>query len=506
MSISKFVRRVLGLKPAPRQPGKRRSLVPFLERLEERNCPALTWEWASIGAMGGDTSWSNPNGKDWKVGGAYQAAGKYPGQADDDEVDFNDPLTKSATLDVPLPKHINKLSITNWRDTLTLNNDLIVSGGGGVFVLSDSSTISLAPATTLWLTNLGPSSWSDGIITGAAATSLFIVNGTALSTAIPMGATSIPGGLSVNMIIQGAGINTGSFTIINASGNLYLTGTDNIIEVATGGALNLSEQIPVAGQQNTKGGIALDAAHTGTLAVQVDAGGILRRSDSIGSTPGIVDQVNIDGAVYNLGGTVLVDSNNSGNDVMLYISGNDVANYSYWQKTGVNGLLSVTAGANLKAKATYQIDIGTVELTPPAGGNAADELDGAGLNFGNAVATKLTFVDLWAPMGVPGTVTVQGPVTLAAKTTTTLNYNGGNNTADLLDVKNGALTLAGTLKLMSNGSGKPTQPLNFLDDSGAAPAMVGAFASITGDIVGAMYASRKVVQNGQPTYYEVTIT
>jgi hypothetical protein len=109
--------------------------------------------------------------------------------------------------------------------------------------------------------------------------------------------------------------------------------------------------------------------------------------------------------------------------------------------------------------------------------------------------------------GTPGQVTIQGPVTLPANTTTTLNFNGVNNTADLLDVKNGTLTLNGILKLLSNDRvTKPTQALNFLDDSGAAPVIAGAFTSITGNIPMAAYAGQVVVNNPQLKYYQVTIT
>ena len=124
-----------------------------------------------------------------------------------------------------------------------------------------------------------------------------------------------------------------------------------------------------------------------------------------------------------------------------------------------------------------------------------------GLNFGNANRTSLIFVD---SAGTPGTVTVTGPVTLAANTTTTLNFNGANNVADLLDVHNGALTLNGTLSLRSLDGKKPTQPFDFLDDSGQ-PMINGAFTSIKDDAGGMNDTGQVVKPNGQLWQYQVTI-
>jgi len=210
----------------------------------------------------------------------------------------------------------------------------------------------------------------------------------------------------------------------------------------------------------------------------------------------VPDQISIAAPVYNLGGTVQVAAGD-----MLNLTGKDASGYSYWQKTGSTALLQLDNGANINAAGTYQIDIGTVKLTAPGGGRA-DELDGAGLNFGNANATSLTFVDAGV---TPGTVTVQGPVTLAANTTTTLNFTGGSNTADLLDVKNGTLTLNGTLKLNSTDNKKPTAALNFLDDSGFGPSIAGNFTSITDSLNGTDVGA-KVTNNPQLIYYQVTIS
>jgi hypothetical protein len=212
----------------------------------------------------------------------------------------------------------------------------------------------------------------------------------------------------------------------------------------------------------------------------------------------VPDQVRIAGQIHNVGGLVDV-----GAGEMLRIAGIDGRNVSYWQELDARARLLLESGANLNAVGIFEIDFGAVQLTAPSGGTA-DELDGQGLIFGNANPTSLTFVDSTA--GTPGTVTIQGPVTLAGNTITTLNYNGGNNTADLLDVKNGALTLAGTLKLMSGGTGKPNNWLNFFDDSGPGPVINGNFATFTGDIAGAQYANRQVVNNPQLVYYQVRIT
>jgi hypothetical protein len=139
---------------------------------------------------------------------------------------------------------------------------------------------------------------------------------------------------------------------------------------------------------------------------------------------------------------------------------------------------------NINATGTYQIDMGTVQLAA----TGTDELDGAGLIFGSDNFTYLTVVDV---LGGPGTVTVQGPVTMAAKTITTMNYQGGNNAGDTLDVRGGTLTLAGTLNLLSSDSKPLTQPVIFFDDAGVGANMVGAFASITDSLFSAYKGNLK---------------
>jgi hypothetical protein len=386
-----------------------------------------------------------------------------------------------------------------WNNTLTLNQSLTVqsqAGANGDFLLTNNATITLGNNVSLWLNSLLPgwgndSYWTRGVINGGSGSSVNI-NSSQLWVTKSAGGLGV-GGLGTNMAIQGP-TQPGKVTLTNMVNNLTLTGASNYIDVQAGGYLDLNQSITANGQQNTLGGIALGGAHTGTLAVQVESGGELDR-DGV-NTVGVPDQVLIAGAVYNMGGTVSVGAWD-----MLNITGKDAAGISYCQQTGAAGILKVAADGNIDAAGTYQINVGTVQLTV-AGGGTADELDGAGLIFGNTNLTSLTLVDLNS--GTPGTVTVQGPVTLAANTTTTENFNGTNNTADLLDVHNGTLTLAGTLKLLSGRSGKPTQPLNFLDDSGNTPAIAGGFASITDDVHGTD-TGQVVPNNPYLDYYQVTI-
>jgi hypothetical protein len=283
-----------------------------------------------------------------------------------------------------------------------------------------------------------------------------------------------------------------TFTLDGLTNNLTLTGTNNYIDVGSGSALVFQQNIG-PGNAGT-GGIALGGAHTGPLAVQVEVNGKLLRTDPSYSYATAPDQVTIGGSVTNMGGTVEVDAGTS-----LQISGtNGFA--SYWQ-FGEFATLKLASHANITAAGMYYIDGGTVLLTAPSGGSA-DELDGAGVEFGNDDFTFLTIVD--STTGTPGTVTIQGGVSLAASTTTTLNFNGTNNTADLLDVESGGLNLAGALYLKSGGSAKPTQPLNFLDDQ-AQPGIWGAFASLTTDIAN-VTCTGTVVPGATADYYQVTFT
>ena len=106
------------------------------------------------------------------------------------------------------------------------------------------------------------------------------------------------------------------------------------------------------------------------------------------------------------------------------------------------------------------------------------ELDGAGLTFGNTNATSF-FINDSVP-GTPGTIVVQGAVTLDAMTTTTMNCNAATNTADLLVDNTGAITLGGTLSItIKGGMGAPNQPLIFFQDGGGKPSITGNFKPIT---------------------------
>jgi hypothetical protein len=156
--------------------------------------------------------------------------------------------------------------------------------------------------------------------------------------------------------------------------------------------------------------------------------------------------------------------------------------------------------SNINAVGKYQIDIGKVALTALSGCDA-DELDGAGLIFGNANNTFFEILDSTA--GQPGGVNITGPVTLAANTRLTMNYSGANNTADLLFVR-GLLTLNGTLVLNSveNPPQKPTAALDFLGDS--VGAINGTFASFDGNVpMPVTYTGRQ--DPLQPGFYQVTI-
>jgi hypothetical protein len=123
--------------------------------------------------------------------------------------------------------------------------------------------------------------------------------------------------------------------------------------------------------------------------------------------------------------------------------------------SSTTGSLKIDNGANINAAGGYLIDAGLVHFR-----GSGDELDGAGPTFTTAYATHLTIVDV---ANTQGTVTVQGAVPLAAATTTTMNYKGRANTADVLDVRKGSLSLNGSLYLVSLDGSKPTQgTLSFL--------------------------------------------
>lgn len=459
------------LDPAQSRTRKSRRCGLRLEALEARHCPSGTWSW--LGPAGGDGLWSNPSGQNWNHNGALAPANQYPGVSGqtDDVVQFRVINATSATMDVPLIS-LRSLEITNWWGTLTVNFPMWVSGQTGDFLLTTSATIQLAAGSFLSLSDLGTATsnlWDEGLIAGGPNTQFNII-GSLLNV------SDVPSGLGTIVSLKKSTTTglTGVVQMSSMTTNLTLTGANTYIDAGDGGVLNLSQVIGAAGQQGTEGGIALGAGHTDTLAVQVEGGGLLERTGT--PVAGVSDQVAIAGNVKNLGGTVQLSPS-----TMLNITGRDAFGYSYWQKVSANGLLYVMANANISATGTYQIDAGAVNLTAVTRGNA-DELDGAGLVFGNSNPTTLALLD--ATGSTPGTVTVQGPVTLAQNTTTRLNFSGANNAADLLSVHNGALTLNGGLSLHGYNGAKPTVALTFLNDLGGTPSILGAFASIRDDVGG----------------------
>jgi hypothetical protein len=409
----------------------------------------------------------------------------------DDTVQFNNTPPGPCTLDVAI-NTLQQLSITNWLDTLTLNNGVTIEGARGSFVLSDASTIVLNNDSGLTLFNAqGGSAWSAGsIIAGTTGDPPQTSNSTFYVSGCSLGISGAPAALGVNMLLQNTRVNgpTGLVTLDNMTANLPLTGVSNKIECGNGGTLWLKQDISAAGQMDARGGISLGGAHTGSLAVQVDTGGILQRLGAGGVSP---NSVSVAGAVYNQGGKVDVGTGR------LNITGEDADDNSYWQDTGANALLNVRSDGTIKGAGNFLIDVGTVQVTPPSSGNGP-AIDSAELIFGNDSNTYLTVVDSG---GTQGTVTIKGPVTLAANTTTTLSFSGANDTSDLLDVQ-GTLTLAGTLSL--NGDEKPDDTLYFLDSSGAGATINGDFAQITNN-VGGTASGDKVQINGQLWYYEVDI-
>lgn len=417
--------------------------------------------WNDPAGTGGD--WSTTN--EWLFNGALPAAGTFPGLKAGDMVSFASPGAGSCTLDVGLRNPLASLSILDWGKTLALTHNLSVANGS--FTLADASTISLGPGFNLTLTDLSAlSTWSAGTITGGGG-STFNLDGSTLYTGTGT-VSGTPADLGTNMTIEQSTKNSAAFVLSNMTNNLPLTDTDTYIDVGNGGTLVLSQHIAAAANNNAQGGIAFGPAHAANSpAIQVEVGGSLVRSDT--PTQGVPDSVSIAGAVHNAGGAVTVTQ------AQLTISGADANGYSYWQELAGTPVLTVGAGANISAPAgTYQIDFGPVDLTATSGAST-DMLDGKGLNFGNGV-TSLNIADSQA--GTPGTIIVQGSVTLAANTTTLMNCNSATNTADLLEDNTGTITLAGTLNLTITGAQAPNAPLTFFQDGGPGAKIAGAFVSI----------------------------
>jgi hypothetical protein len=476
-------------------PRRRSRFRPQLEALEDRWCPAGLWSW--IGPVGGDGLWSNPNGVDWKdPNGNVAGKNQYPGLVAGDGAGFYNLNAGTATLDVQLPNNLAALHFEGWGGTLTLNNTLKVTGNTGNFTLDDGTTINIGANKQLILVDLGGSNvsfWEEGTISGASGAS-FVVSGTTLTVTAGAGLFGPDHTLSTQMTIMKSSATqvVGAVQLLGMRDNLLLNGTfNNYIDVLNGGQLLLKQHIAAAGQANMRGGIDVGAGHTGNPAVWVESGGEMDREDF--PAAGVLDQVEIAGAVYNSDGIVQVL-----NGSLLNLTKSDAFGYSYWQKLSTNPSLKIDNGSNINAAGTYQINAGLVQFR-----GSGDELDGAGLVFGNFQATTLAIADMGT---TTGKVTIQGPVTMAAQTTTNLNYNGGTNQADLLDVKNGVLTLAGTLKLFSLDGNKPTVPLVFLDDSGPGAAINGAFATINGSLPPPVtYTGQVVNVNATLVNYQVTI-
>jgi len=491
-------------REAPQPTPRVRTARLGLAMLEDRWCPAGTWTWN--GPIGGG-DWSNAAGTNWLLNGAAVQANQYPGMANslNDIVQFTNGSTGPATLDVSI-NFLQGLNISGWNDTLTLNQSLTVYGTAmnvGQFTLTDAtSSIVLANNSVLELAGNTSGTWSGGTIsagTGPAGTSnsTFYIFGALLGINSGMlgGGGVGPTGLGVNMLLHkndGSGT-SGIVDIENMGGNLPLTGASNYIEVDDGGILRLDQAISTAGTQDTLGGISFAAAHTGTLSIQIDSGGELDRSGTWFSN--VPNSVSVAGVIDNFG-KVAVSGNN-----ILNITGTDDSIHSgmsFWQASNDTALLQVGSAGQLKAAGAFYIDSGTVQLTAPGGGTLT-ELDGTGVQFGGDSATNLTVVDSVA--GMQGTVAIGGDLWLGSLTTTTLNFNGATNTADLLDVR-GELVLAGTLQL--NGNQKPTQALYFLDSSGGNADISGSIR--IQDNVGGTDTGTTVNFNAQLIYYQVTIT
>ena len=457
LNLMSVFRKLFGHAATSRPRWRTRRMVRLQgpEVLEARLTPANLWEW--VAPAGGDGLWNNPNGGNWNVNGAAAAAGTYPGMPNsvNDAVVFDNPLAGPCTLNVPLAQ-LHDLDLNGWGNTLALNDDVTVNGSAnanGSFELSDGSTINLSRNTTLnLLTILLNATWSSGNINGGAGSAVY-VTGTSLNISDVAGSLSGP-----DLIIRKDAAltpNDGNVTLSNMTGNLQLNGQSNVIDVQNGGYLNLNQSV-AAGQQNLQGGIDVNNP-LNRVAVKVESGGQLER----GGLPvqGVPDQVKIGGAVYNFGGTVVVDPNN-----MLSIQGADINGYSYWQQGTVpSALLKVARSGNLSG-GVFFIDIGKVSLETAS--TNPDELDttGLGLYFNN---THPTTLQIDGPGS--GSVVVQGLVTLAANTTTTMNYVGSQNTAGVLNVSNGTLKLAGKLSLTTIDGKQPTQALTFLEDTGNSP-------------------------------------
>src|SRR5262249_50566575 len=102
-----------------RKHARRLSFRPRVEALEERWCPAGTWEWDGAGP---GISWSNPAGGNWIHDGIVAPANNYPGMvgSQSDVVKFDIATAGICNLDVGLANPIQTLQmIWGWNNTLT---------------------------------------------------------------------------------------------------------------------------------------------------------------------------------------------------------------------------------------------------------------------------------------------------------------------------------------------------------------------------------------------------
>lgn len=502
--LEQLIARVTAMLPRSRRPASARKIrraVLKLERLEDRFCPAGQWQW--VGPQGGDGLWSNPNGQNWELNNVLQAAGQYPGMpnSQNDVVYFSTLAAGPATLDVAV-NPLQGLSLSDWSKTLTLNYDLKVTGAG-TFLLVDGSTIQLGShmvnginqISSLSLVDLaGSNTWTGtGSSIDGPPGSNFNVEGSGLEI------TGSTLNLGANLSIQGTESGNSGYVDMKQmppSSNLTLSGSSNEIFVGNNGILNLNQVIATQGDENTEGGILFGEGHTGLQSIQINSGGTVNR----GGTPlqGILDQISVSGAIINSGGKLEVWAG-----TMLKITGEFSNGNSYLQnKTSPN--LQIDAGGNLSAAGAYEIDQGSVKIYTPNTGQA-DELDGTALYFEDGGATTFTIQPSTSQMA---TVIIQGAVTLAEDTTTTMWCLGGPNTAEQLIVDNGPFVLSGTLKVNIQDKKIPTQPLGFFTNAGHNYGMSGSMT--ISDNLGDNHDSGQIQttiigENGaQADVYEVT--
>jgi hypothetical protein len=165
-----------------------------------------------------------------------------------DVVLFDNINAGPATLDVAIG-FLQTLQFNDWSDVLTVNHNIVVTGGAAsIFILDDGSTIELAANTSLTLSDASPpggngsSVWTEGSIIGTA-TSNFWVSGSSLNI------YGIAGPLGVNMGIKKDTTtnNVGSVNIGLMTTNLDLNGNSNFIDVMNGGTLDMNQAITQAG-------------------------------------------------------------------------------------------------------------------------------------------------------------------------------------------------------------------------------------------------------------------